>query len=95
MAMLAFFGKTQWYWRDEPSLYADFQPFFNSIEFDDYGAMIIGITNRTVYTGTSAFQGGYFVRAARIILEVTHLKIWFFFSFYIKCKRCWKWWGCW
>jgi protocatechuate 3,4-dioxygenase beta subunit len=59
------FGKTQWYWRDEPSLYADFQPFFNSIEFDDYGAMIIGITNRTVYTGTSAFQGGYFVRAAR------------------------------
>ncbi|HPI55217.1 MAG TPA: SdrD B-like domain-containing protein, partial [Chitinophagaceae bacterium] len=59
------FGLTQGYWRDAPSVYSDFQPFFNSIEFDDYGAMLIGITNRTVYTSMSAWQGGYFVRAAR------------------------------
>ncbi|MBK8146105.1 MAG: hypothetical protein IPK62_14510 [Bacteroidetes bacterium] len=59
------FGKTQNYWRLEPSIYADFQPFFHSVEFDDQGALIIGITNRTLYTSTSAFQAGYFVRAAR------------------------------
>ncbi len=44
-----------------------FVPFFNSIEFDDYGAMLIGITNRVVYTSASAWQAGYLVRAEKTL----------------------------